>query len=206
MGDLHGVVVHDVGQVVGGHAVALEEHLVVKQTAVHRHVAAYHVVHRDVYVVGEHEAHHVGLAGVYAALRLFLAEADAVLHGAACGAVVLEGLFLCLVFLALGFQRFGLVEGVVGPAVAYQLVGILAVHGLAVALAVGAVGAADMHAFVKLYAQPVEGLDDVLFGTRHEACLVGVLDAQYHLAAVLAREEVVVEGCAHAPDVQWPRR
>src|SRR5205814_6938211 len=37
---------------------------------------------------------------------------------------------------------------------------------------------------------------------RHETLLIGVLDAQDELSALLTREEVVVEDRAHASDVQ----
>jgi hypothetical protein len=47
----------------------------------------------------------------------------------------LEGLFLGLVFFAFGVEGFGTVEGVVGPAIAKELVGILTVEGLAVWIA-----------------------------------------------------------------------
>jgi hypothetical protein len=40
MGDAHQVVVHDVGQVISGHAITLEEHFVVDVGAVHHHPAA----------------------------------------------------------------------------------------------------------------------------------------------------------------------
>ena len=205
VGDLHQVVVDDVGQVVGGHAVALEEHLVVQQAAVHGDVATDEVVHGDVKVLGELEAHHVGLAAVDATLHFVGAEGEAVLHPCAGGAVVLEGLLLSLIFFALGLEGFGPVEGVVGPAVGEQLLGILAVERLAVALTVGTEGTAEMDALVELDAQPIESLDDVLFGTRHKTGLVGVFYAQNHLAALLTGEEVVVEGGAHTADVKWPR-
>ena len=205
VGDLHQVVVNDIGQVVGGHAVALEEHFVVEQTAVHGDIATNKVVDSDVNVVRELEAHHVGLATVNAVLHFVGTEAEAVLHLLTGGAVVLEGLLLCLVFFTLGVKYFGLVEGVVGPAVGQQLLGILSVEGLAVTLSVGTVGAADMDTLVKLYAQPIEGLNDVLLGTWHKARLVGVLNAEDHLAAILAGKKVVVKGGAHAADVEWPR-
>ena len=117
----------------------------------------------------------------------------------------MECLLLCFKLLAFGLQCFGLVESVVGPAVADELVGILAVHGLAVTLSVGTEGASKMDTFIKFDAQPVESLYDILFGTRHKAALIGILDTENHLSAVLAGEKVVVEGGTHTADVKRPR-
>ena len=205
VGDFHQMIVDDVGQMVCGHAVGLEEHLVVKQTGVHGNVSADEVMDSDVYVFGEPETDYIGFAGVYAALRLLHSEAEAVLHLAAGVAVILESLLLGLVFFTFGLEGFGAVEGVVGPSVGKQLVGILAVESLAVALAVRAEGATYMNTLIELYSQPVEGLDDVLFGTGYEAGLVGVFDSENHLTVLLAGEEVVIEGSADAADVEWPR-
>ena len=58
-----------------------------------------------------------------------------------------------------------------------------------------------MHALVELDAKPVESLDNILFGTRHETGLVGVFDSENHLAALLTGEKVVVEGGKHTTDV-----
>ncbi len=58
------------------------------------------------------------------------------------------------------------------------------------------------HAFVNLYPEPFERLDDVLLGSRHESVAVGVLDTEQHLAAVLSCEQVVVKGSSHASDMQ----
>ena len=186
------MVVDDVGEVVGGHAVGLEEHLVVEQAAVHGDVATDEVVDGDVHVFGEFEADHVGLAVVDTALHFVGRKGEAVLHGEAGGAVVLEGFLLSLVFFALGIESLGTVESIVCPAVAQQLVGILAVEGFAVALAVGAVVATNVDAFVELDAEPVEGFDNIVLGAGDKACLVGVLDAENHVTAILASEEVVV--------------
>ena len=114
----------------------------------------------------------------------------------------MESLFLSLVFLALGIEGFGFIESIVCPAVTNQLFGILAIHGFAVALAVGAVVAADMDTFVEFDAQPVEGFDNIVFGTGDKAGLVGVLNSQNHVASVLAGEQIVIQSRADSADVE----
>ena len=65
-------------------------------------------------------------------------------------------------------------------------------------------GAAHALAFINHDAHPGKGFQDVFFGAGHEAVLVGVLDAQEHLAAQLAGQQVVVQRRAHAANVQRP--
>ena len=56
--------------------------------------------------------------------------------------------------------------------------------------------------FVDLNTDPVEGFDDVFFGTRHKAILIGIFDAQEHLAAHFPGEQVIIEGGAHPANMQ----
>ena len=78
---------------------------------------------------------------------------------------------------------------------------MLAVDFGALGLAVGAVGAADVGAFVPGEADPLEGVEDHLLGGGDEAGAVGVLDAQDELAAALAGEEVVEQADVGGADV-----
>ena len=95
-------------------------------------------------------------------------------------------------FATQGVELLGRVEGVVGPPGLHELQGVLEVDFAPLALAVGCVGAAGADTLVDLDAAPFERFDDILLGSRHEPLRVGILDAQDHLAAVTACEEVVV--------------
>jgi hypothetical protein len=79
---------------------------------------------------------------------------------------------------------------------------MLAVYVAAFALFVGTERAALTHAFVNADAEPCESFVDVVLGSGDEALGVGVLDAQYHVAAVTTCEQVVVEGSANSADVE----
>lgn len=82
VGDFHVVVVHDAGEVVGGKAVRLEEHLVVDGAVGKGHVAADRVLdHRG--PAGHTQPHGVRLPRRGARLRLAGREAEAVpvVHG-----------------------------------------------------------------------------------------------------------------------------
>ena len=205
--DLHQVVVDDVRQVVRRQLVcALVEDLVVERRRVDLDVAADHVVHLDVLVLGHLEAYDPHLAVGNASVDLLVRHVQRVLQAAAHCAVVGEGLSVGLGLLAQCVQLLGRVEGVVGPSVADQLLRVGQVDGFALALAVGGVRASDADSFVDLYAAPFQALDDVLLGPWDETLAVGVFDAQQEVATVVAREEVVVQGCAYSAYVQRPCR
>ena len=199
VGNLHQVVVHNVGQMVRGQLVlALVEHLVVADLTLHAHLTANHVVDEHL-LVGLHlEAHHPGVGLPHQPLHLLLGKGQRVAHLRACAAVVLEILHL----IPLRLQFLGGVKGHVCLAVGKKLVNVLFVNVAALALAVGAVVAAEGDTLVKLYSQPVESLDDIRLGTGHEAGGVGVLNTEHKVAAVLAGKEVIVKGGTHAANVK----
>ena len=64
VGNVHGVVVDDVGEVVGGHAVALEEDFVVQIQGVDAHPAADAVFKFYFFVAGHFDPNDIRLTGV----------------------------------------------------------------------------------------------------------------------------------------------
>ena len=128
VGHLHQVVVHDVGQVVGGKFVGLlPEHLIIQRAGVDGDMAADQVVHlhqpvridleADGPVVGLHQAAH----------HLFGGERQGVLKREARLVVVGEGAFLGFGGGTQGGELFGAVEGIVREALGNQLFGIFPV-------------------------------------------------------------------------------
>ncbi len=91
------------------------------------------------------------------------------------------------------FEFFGSFEGAVGGAVGEEELDVLAVDFGALGLAIGAVGTAEVGAFVPGEAEPAEGVEDLLLGGGDEAGAVGVLDAEDEFAVALAGVEVVDE-------------
>src|SRR6185437_8486423 len=67
-----------------------------------------------------------------------------------------------------GVQLFGSAEAAVGGAVGQQNFGVVAVDFGAFGLAVGAIGAADVGAFVPAEAEPAQGVEDHLLGGGDE--------------------------------------
>ncbi len=152
----------------------------------------------DVGVGWVFEADHKMFAGCQSALHLFCRQSERVYHAHAGVGVVLEGFLLVFSFLAFSIQLLGSVEGIVGPAVVDQLLGVGLVEGFALGLFVRTVLAADADALVKGDTEPLEGFDDVFLSAFHEAGLVGVFNSQQESAVVFLGKQVVVQCGAHA--------
>src|SRR5580692_5840638 len=91
------------------------------------------------------------------------------------------------------FELFGSFEGAVGGAVGEGELDVLAVDFGALGLAIGAVGTAEVGAFVPGEAEPAEGVEDLLLGGGDEAGAVGVFDAEDEFAGALAGVDEVDE-------------
>ena len=131
-----------------------------------------------------HETHYILLAVVDATLHFFLREGERVGHLHTCLGIVLEILNLR----TLSFKLLRSVECYVSLAVGKKLVDIFLIYGATLTLTIRAVVATERHSLVKLDTEPTERLDDVIFGSRHKAMRVGILDTEHQVAAVLTRE------------------
>ena len=141
------------------------------------------------------------LAGINQALYLVGGEAQRVAHRQARRCVILE----IGDFLALGVELLGRVKGDVGLAVIKQLLDIVAIDVTALALLVRPEITALAHTFVNADAQPFQGFVDIVLSARHKAGRVGVLDAENHVAAMLAGKQVVIQRGTRATNVQRTR-
>ena len=199
VGDLHEVIVDDVGEVVGGEAVGLHEHLVVDVAVLEGDVAAELVAEGGgggevVTVRRDCEADGEGLSGGLIGSDLFRAQA-------AAGSGVAWREFGGELLPASLLELFGSAEAAVGGAVFEEDLGVLAVDFGALGLAVGSEGAADVGAFVPGEAGPAERVEDHLLGGGDEAGAVGVLDAEDELAVTLAGVDVVEQADVGGADV-----
>ena len=195
VGDPHQVVVHDVCEVVGGEAVALQEDLVVDLGVVEAHLAAQEVPHDGLaQAAGHGEPDDVRLARRPAPFGLVPRQRPAV-------AVVAEVRLPRLLLLPQRLEPLAGAEAGIGGPAPDELLRVLAVDRRALALPVGTVRPADVGALVPAQAQPVQGLEDHGLARGGAALAVGVLDPQDELPAVLAREGVVEEGDVGRPHV-----
>ncbi|MNF43332.1 hypothetical protein D3C84_244100 [compost metagenome] len=99
-------------------------------------------------------------------------------------------------------QLFGGAEAREGMTELHKLLAILLINIAALALTVRTVRAADVRAFAPVDPQPAQGVEDLLFGLAGRTQLVGILDAQDELTAVLAGEAQVEQGDVGGADVR----
>ena len=182
------MVVDHVGEVVGGQAVGLQQHLVVQGVVVHGDVAEHRVGEGGLAPVGDLLPDHIGLPGVHPGLGLFGGEGAA----GVVGAVKLAAVLLALALAA---------EAVVGVALLHQQPGEVGVQAPPLGLDIGANRAADIGTLVPGQAALAQGVVDHLGGTLHQAALIGVLDAKDEGAAAVPGDEPGVQGGAQVAHV-----
>ena len=179
MGDAHQVVVDDVGEVIGGQTVPLQQHLIVQRAVVHGDVPENGVVEGGG-SGGDTLADDVGQT----CLQLFLYLLGRQLPAGIGGPVKFPGILLRLRLFA---------EAVVGAALFHQQPGVLSVGVPALGLDIGGHGAAYVRTFVMGQAALGHGAVDDIHSALHLTALVGVLDPQDKRAVVAAGDEPGVQ-------------
>ncbi len=97
---------------------------------------------------------------------------------------------------------FGSVERYICFSCIEELICIFAIDVATLALLIGTVGTTFTDSFIKLNAEPIKTLHDVFFSTGHKPTAVGVLDAENHVASMLAGEEIVEKRSADTSNVE----
>jgi hypothetical protein len=198
--DLHQVIVDDVREVIGRHAVGLEQHLIVGLAGVAGDVPAQLIPERDL-ALGRHlQAHDARLPRGGAIARL--GGIDRAARAVVADEVALLGLLLQP---HLREPILG-AEAAVGLALVEQDVDVLLIDGLALGLAVRPERATYIGALVPRQPGPAQRIEDHLFGVGAGARLIGVLDPEHELAALLLREHEVEQRDVGSSDVGVPRR
>ncbi len=202
MRHFHQVVVDDICKMVGWQVIGrFIQHLVVENIALDHYFATDKVVDLDISARLDAEAHHILGAFVEKAFHFVGGQRKGVAHRHTCRRIVLEirsggsG----------GFEFGGSVERNISLSGIEEHAGVLAIDVAAFALLVWAVRASFTYAFVYFNTEPCECLVDIIFGSGHETLGVGVFNTENHLAAMLAREKVVIKGCADTSDMERPR-
>ena len=170
MGYAHEVIVDDVCKVISRQTVALYEHLIVKSRVFNGDIAEDLVVERGAALPGYLLAHNERLAGRGLCVAFLAAEAAAGIGG------LFKALGLLLLF----------AEAAVGVTLFDEKVGILAVKCAALGLNIGADRAADVGAFVVIKAALGHRAVDNVNRALDQTLLIGVLDAENELSAVVA--------------------
>ena len=203
MGDLHQVVIDDVGKVIGRQFVGtLVEDLVVEDGGIDFHLTTDEVIHDDILAWFDEEANDVGLAGSDELLGLVETQAQRITHLTTGRGIVLE----VGSSLACSLKLLLVIKSIVGLAGIQEHLHIFLVDLATLRLTIGAIIATKGDTFVKLDAEPLERLEDVLLGTRDEALAVGVLNTEQELAAVLTSKKIIIQTGADTANVKRARR
>jgi hypothetical protein len=183
--DTHQVVIDDVGQVIGRHAVGLEQDLRIDHVPVQVDVPAQQVI--DTAAAGRlrhQHANHVGLAGGLTPGHLVFRQMQIRgLQGSAVAGLAARG--------AQGLELLGTSIADESLAGIHQLAGVLAIQFHALTLAIGTVVSAHVGALVPVQAQPAQGIEDRLLRLGGGTRAVRVLDAQEELAAVRTGKAII---------------
>ena len=198
MGNAHQVVVHHVCKVVGGHSVGLDEDLVVHLAVVHLDVAVHHIVEAGHALAGDLLADNIGFPGSKTLFHFVLGQV-------AAASVIVGHLTVGALLGVQGLQTLLGAEAIVCLALSHQLLGILLEHAHALALHIGAHGAADVRAFVPQQAGLPQGVVDDIHSALHIAALIGILDAQDEGAILVLGHQVGVQGSAQVANVHITR-
>ena len=142
---------------VGGEAVALEQHVVVEQVVAKLDRTAQRVVHDRHAGLGHRQAHDAGPVGGGGDIDLLGRQAAAV-------AVVAGRELLLLLGLAHGVETVGRAEAAVGGARLEQAVGCSAIERQPLRLSIWRVRPADVGPLVPVEAEPAQRVEDLRFG------------------------------------------
>ena len=193
------MVVHHVGEVIGGEPVGLDQN----------HVVQLRVIHRDISV-------QLVMEGGTAFLRVVLPDDEGHSRGKIClnllfgkmQAVLVVGHDLLTVHHPLqGIQAFLGAEAVISLALVHQFFGILHVDAflLAHTLDVGAYRSADIRSLIMNQPRALQGIVDDLLGAFHIAFLVRILDAKQVIAALMLGNQVGVKRGSEVSHMHPPR-
>ena len=159
-------------------------------------------MHHHILARFNEETHHILPAFGYEAFHLLGRHGQGVAHLHTGGSIILEVLYLS----PLGIEFLGGIKSDVCLSSIQQLLHISLVDVSALALAIGAVLAAYTHTFIESDSQPLEGFNNIFFRAWHKTCGIGVLNAQYQLAIMLACKQIVVQCRTDSPNVERTRR
>ena len=192
--DFHFVVINHYCEVVRWEPVGFEQHSVVEQRVLKRHLTPDRVSKRCVAGVRHSQADHrpFGVSTKCLTLSLGFAETKA---------VVLRGQFCSLLGFAHLIKTFGGTPAPVRIALGHQLFGNFEVSGQALGLTVRCKWPTPVRALLPFNPQPRQAVIDQLFGAFKKALLIGVLDTNNERPIEFACNRSVNKCYEHVSDV-----
>ena len=198
MCDAHQVIVNYIGEVVGRHAVALQQDLVVKCLVLHGDLAINQIVESGGSFMRHLLTNHVWLALGQVFLHFLSAQVAAVADALKW---VLLGLFvLSGILLSLGTKT------IISRPLLDEFHGVFLVDGLTLALDVRTVVTAYIWTFVVVDVGCFQRLVNHAGGIFHIAFLIGILNTEHELSILRFSEKVSIQGGSEVADMHIARR
>ena len=199
MGDAHEVVVHNVGKVVGRHAVGLNQDLVVQCAVLHCHISVNVVVECGSSLQRHLLANDVGNTCVQLFLNFFRREipAVAVIHGSNVRSFLNFPHF---------FQTLLVTEAVICVTGFHQFFRVGLEHAHTLRLYIRSHRTADVRTFVPVQTGNPQGVIDHINGTFYITFLIGVLDPQNKIAVLFLGDQIGKQCGTQVADVHIARR
>ena len=191
MGNAHEVVVHDVGEIVRGHPVALDEYLILQFSVVDGDGAVHDVVKGGAARQGHLLTNDIGISCVQVLFHICRIEVAA--------APVIAGKAL------VGAPFLRIAETAVGEALFHQFFRVFLINFLSFALDVWPAVAADVWPFVGENIGFGQRPLDEVHGVRHVTGPIRVLDAQEEITPLGFGEKISVKRRPQVADVHVPR-
>ena len=199
MGDVHQVVIHNIGEVIGREAVCLHQNLVIQLRIIHGDITINHVMEGGCAAFGHFLANNEGFACGKLCLYLLRGQMQAM------AVIFCEGNALCIGFLQ-AFQSFLGAEAVIRFALFHQLLCIIHIQTHAFALHIGAVFAADIGAFIMLKPCHFHGFINDIQRALHQTALIGILNTQDEFPTLRFCDEVFIKRSTQVADMHIARR
>ena len=203
VGDFHQMIIHDVGQVIGGQFIGtLVQHLVIENLTLYDDFPTDQVLNVNFLAWINLEADHILLSFADQGINFLLRQRQGVAHHATCTGIILE----ILDFIALGLQLLRGVESNVSLTGCQEFLYIFLIDITTLTLAIGTILATKTHALVELDTQPLERFDDIFLSTGHETVRVGILNTKYEVTPVLTGKQIIIQCSTYTSYVQSTRR
>src|SRR5579883_1860 len=203
MADIPQVIVYDVCQMVGWHAIGFEQDDVLKLAVLKDDFAAQQVVHNGLALQRHSQPDDKWIARLLVAAALFRREI-------AAASIIARRFDAARLLLFVHFVQtlFGTVAAI-GAAALNQFMGIVLIDGFALRLVIGANRAADHRPFVGHHIEPAKPIEQRIDAFGNKALAVGVFNADKKLAAMPTRKEPDEDAGAIAAnmlDARWTGR
>ncbi len=192
--DLHQMIVHYIGKIIGGHSIRFQKDPVIQGAVFHRNGSKQLILKSSGAGFGNFLADDIGLPCLQSALHLFPGQIPAM-------AVIPK----CTVMpcgLPKAVQTFLRTKTIIRSAKLHQLSGIFLINGLPFRLNIWTIWAADIRPLIMLYTYQLQGMVNQLHSTLDKTILIRIFDAENEFAMILSGNQISIQSRSQASDMK----